>query len=105
MKNYTIGTAMVIGGVVVIALGLLVGIPRNVSVGLGMAISTLGFVFQMHASLKMRAEFNREVANLDREMQTLQADHEAFVREIQDLPPNERDDRILEKIQELLPPR
>ncbi len=96
MKRYTIGTLLVIVGPVVIAtVSITIGFPRSIGVGLGFAVSIAGFAVQMYSVLKMQA-------NAERKAREREAEHQAFMREIETLAPDKRDDRIIEKINELL---
>ena len=59
MRNWIIGTALVIGGALVAFALVAVGVPPTVSC-IGIAVSTTGFLIQMYTAFSTKARFERE---------------------------------------------
>lgn len=82
MKNWLVGTGLVIGGGVLVVLLIVLGLPRQVAVGVGMAVSIGGFAIQMYTAFSMKSSFERQ-------HRMAQQEHEALMERAQKLPPEQ----------------
>lgn len=82
MKNWLVGTGLVIGGSILVLLLVELGLSRQVAVGIGTAVSVGGFIIQMYSTFGMRASFERSHRAAQRE-------HEALMKRARRLPPEQ----------------
>ena len=73
MKNWLVGTGLVIGGGVMVMLLMALGFSRQVAIGIGMAVSIGGFIMQMYTAFSTKASFERS-------HRLAQQQHEALIR-------------------------
>lgn len=82
MRNWLIGTGLVIsGGVLAIAM-MALGFPRLAVVGISIAIATCGFVIQMYTAFSGKMSFERGLREKQRQ-------HEALMKRAQKLSPEQ----------------
>lgn len=82
MKNWLIGMGLVIGGGILMILLTILGLSRQVAVGISMAVSVGGFIIQMYVAFSMKTSFERSHREAQRE-------HEALMKRAQRLPPEQ----------------
>lgn len=91
MKQWLVGAGMVIGGSMVWVLLMVLGVPRPVAVGIGMACGIAGFIIQMFAAFSMKAA-------ADKDLHRMQVEHEELLRRARELPPEEAVALLLKSI-------
>ena len=82
MRDFLIGTAMVIGGGLLFMLLPLFGFSHQHAVIMGATVSILGFCVQMGGAFSVKNAFERD-------LQQSQQEHEALIRRARELPPEE----------------
>ena len=82
IHHFLIGTALVIGGALVVAALKLLGFSGSTAKIIGVTIAISGFITQMWAAFGMRAAFLRE-------QRLLQERHEVLMEQARFLPPEE----------------
>ena len=88
MKNYIVGTVLLIAGGILMVVLRAQGVTHQIAAMICMSISLCGFIIQLCAIFGTKLSF-------DKKLRQTQEAHEAKMRAIKDLPPEEA-------IQELL---
>lgn len=91
MRNWLIGTGLVIGSVGLGALLVALGASRQFAVIISIAVATLGFIIQMHTAFSMMASSKREIKKSRQE-------YEALMRKAQELSPLEAIELLLKPL-------
>ena len=91
MKNWLVGTGVVIGASMVWALLIAAGVPHFVAAGVCGVLALAGFALQVYAALSMKAEGERSIRRM-------QQDHEALLRRARELPPEEAVRLLLDNV-------
>ena len=89
MRNIFIGTIVVILGAIGFLAMIYCGVPVFTSKIISITVASIGFIIQIGSALLMRVKHNREIAETKNK-------HEAFLKEIQSLPPEKAIKRLLE---------
>lgn len=87
MKNWLIGTGLVIGGGITTLILFSLGVPHKTAAIVGVSVATGGFIIQMVSAFRIKSSF-------DRQEKLVQKEFEETVRKARELP--------LEKAIELL---
>jgi hypothetical protein len=89
MRNgFFFGTALVIGGALLIPCLIALGLSHHVAAVIGMVVAVGGFIIQMYTAFKVHFSFERE-------WKQKQQEHEALMEEVKHLPPEEAIRRLL----------
>lgn len=91
MKNWLIGTGMVISGGILIMLLEVMGLSRQAAVSIGVAVSVGGFVVQVYTAFSMKSSFERQ-------HKLAQQEHRALMKRAQELPPEQAIQLLLGRI-------
>ena len=88
MKGLYIGTGMVICGCLLLPLFVVMGIPLGFAKALSIGIACVGFFIQIRWAFLIRA-------HNERELQKTREGHEALMKEVQGMPPEEAIKKLL----------
>ena len=80
MRNYAIGTGIIIVGATVFIVMAAFGVSVAVAGGITIAVATVGFVIQMVSAFSVRAGYERE-------HDAAEAEHQAVMARAASLPP------------------
>ncbi|MBI2065005.1 MAG: hypothetical protein HYT62_03075 [Candidatus Yanofskybacteria bacterium] len=91
MKNWLVGTGVVISGGFLVVLLMALGVSRQISFGIGVPFIVGGYIIQMYAAFSMKAFYERQ----DR---LAQREYEALMERVQKLPPEQAIQLLLDNI-------
>ena len=82
MKNWLIGTGIVIGGGLLAIVLVICGLSNKAAAVIATAVSTCGFIIQMYAAFSMKVSFERQ-------SRLVRQEHEALMDRARKLSPEE----------------
>ena len=85
MRNWLIGSALVIGGGLLVVILTVLGFALPVAKGIAIAVATAGFIIQMYAAFSLRASFVRE----RKRAQLARQAHAEVMERVKGLPPEQ----------------